>query len=169
MTALVGTRVVLRPIVETDASALREMRAAPEVEVWWGLADERWPLDDDPDITALAVETEGEVAGYIQFTEENDPDCRHAGIDLFLGPRHLGRGLGTDALRTLIRHLVEDRGHHRLTIDPAVDNEAAIRCYEKVGFYRVGMMHAYWRDHRTGDWRASLLLELVEEPRPARG
>jgi aminoglycoside 6'-N-acetyltransferase len=169
VSALVGNRVVLRPIVEADAPALREMRAAPEVEVWWGVADERWPLDDDPSTTPLAVENEGEVAGYIKFTEENDPDYRHAGIDLFLGPRHLGRGLGTDALRTLIRHLVEDRGHHRLTIDPAVDNEAAIRCYEKVGFCRVGVMHAYWRDHRTGDWRDALLMELVEEPRPARG
>jgi aminoglycoside 6'-N-acetyltransferase len=34
---------------------------------------------------------------------------------------------------------VHDRGHHRLVIDPAADNERAIRCYERVGFRRIGV------------------------------
>jgi aminoglycoside 6'-N-acetyltransferase len=161
MAKLAGERVALRPIVEADAPVLREMRATPEVDAWWHPQAERWPLEHDPDTTGLAVEAEGELAGYVQFSEENDPEYRHAGIDMFLGPRHLGRGLGTDALRTLTRHLIEDRGHHRLTIDPSAGNEAAIRCYEKVGFRRVGVMRAYWRDHRTGEWRDGLLMELV--------
>ena len=60
---------------------------------------------------------------------------RHAGIDIFLtASRHR---LGTEATRLLARHLFEERGHHRLTIDPAADNAAAIRTYEKVGFRRV--------------------------------
>ena len=46
-------------------------------------------------------------------------------------------------MRTLGRHLIEDRGHHRLVIDPAVDNAAAIRCYAKVGFRTVGVMRRY--------------------------
>ena len=45
-----------------------------------------------------------------------------------------------DAIRTLARYLFEERGHHRLIIDPAVTNERAIGAYEKVGFRSVGVM-----------------------------
>ena len=68
---------------------------------------------------------------------------RHANMDIFLDPAVHGRGVGTDAVRTLTRHLVRDRGHHRLVIDPAADNVAAIRCYAKVGFRPVGVMRQY--------------------------
>jgi aminoglycoside 6'-N-acetyltransferase len=63
---------------------------------------------------------------------------RHAGIDIHLSPRSQGHGLGTEAVSLLARFLYEQRGHHRLTIDPAAANHRAIRCYEKVGFRRVG-------------------------------
>ena len=79
----------------------------------------------------------------MQFGEVEDPMYRSANIDLYLTtPRH-GQGLGSEAVRILARHLIEERGHHRLTIDPAADNAAAIRAYEKVGFRPVGMMRSY--------------------------
>ena len=96
----------------------------------------------------------------IQYHEETEPDYRHAGIDIFLGTPYHGRGLGTDAVRTLARHLLDDRGHHRLTIDPAADNARAIRTYEKAGFKPVGIMRAYWLGP-DGVWRDGLLLDLL--------
>ena len=48
-------------------------------------------------------------------------------------------------MRTLARYLIDNRGHHRLTIDPATDTAAAIRAYEKVGFRTVGIIREYWR------------------------
>ena len=98
----------------------------------------------------------------IQYFEEDDPEFRHAGIDLFLGAPFQGRGLGIDAVRTMARHLVADRGHQRLVIDPAAHNERAIRCYEKVGFKRVGVMREYWLD-ADGVWRDGLLLDLLAD------
>jgi aminoglycoside 6'-N-acetyltransferase len=85
---------------------------------------------------------------------------RRAGIDLFLSERHQGRGLGTDAIRTLAYYLIEERGHHRLTIDPAADNAVAIRAYEKVGFRPVGVLREYWRAP-DGTWRDGLLMDLL--------
>jgi aminoglycoside 6'-N-acetyltransferase len=82
--------------------------------------------EHDPE-TALAIEREGELVGLILYHEENEPDFRHASIDLFLAERSQGQGLGTDAVRTLARYLIDERGHHRMTIDPAADNVAAIR------------------------------------------
>jgi aminoglycoside 6'-N-acetyltransferase len=63
-------------------------------------------------------------------------------------------------VRALARHLIEERGHHRLTIDPAADNEAAIRAYERVGFRRVGLMREYWRAP-DGTWRDGLVMDLL--------
>lgn len=60
----------------------------------------------------------------------------------------------------MLRHLVHDRGHHRVTIDPALENERAIRSYEKAGFRRVGVMREYGRD-ADGVWRDGLLLDVL--------
>jgi aminoglycoside 6'-N-acetyltransferase len=87
---------------------------------------------------------------------------RSASIDLYLTtPRHR-QGLGSEAVRVLARHLIEDRGHHRLTIDPAADNAPAIRAYEKVGFRPVGVMRSYERGP-DGIWHDGLLMELLAE------
>ena len=161
-----GERVLLRPLADADVARLVELGADPEVARWWpGLTREHL-LDKargrDDGVTVFAIVAGAEVAGLIQYDEEDDPEYRRAGIDLFLGTPWHGRGLGADAVRTLARHLVRERGHHRLTIDPAADNLRAIRCYEKVGFRRVGIMRRYWRDS-DGVWRDGLLLDLLAE------
>ena len=107
------------------------------------------------------IEVDGAVAGLIQLYEEPTPRYRHAAVDLFLDPALHGRGIGTAALRMLVEHLVRDRGHHRITIDPATTNAAAIRSYEKAGFRRVGVMRRYERDVGGDGWNDALLMELV--------
>ena len=62
-----------------------------------------------------------------------------------------------------MRHLIDERGHHRITIDPAAGNAAAIRAYEKAGFTRVGIMRRYERDVGGGGWHDGLLMEYVSE------
>ena len=118
----------------------------------------------DPDATQLTIEVGGQVAGLIQYGEETSPKYRHASIDIFLDPALHGRGLGTHAIRLLVTHLIEDRGHHRITIDPAAHNAQAIRAYEKAGFKAVGVMRSYERDMATGEWHDGLLMELVGAP-----
>ncbi|MEU7003106.1 GNAT family protein [Nonomuraea sp. NPDC046570] len=148
-----GERVVLREVVEGDVGRLVEIRLAPEVARWWG------PVDDFEGL--LVIELDGEVIGGIQYHEEEDPMYRHAGIDIFLDPEWHGQGLGAEAVRTLARWLIDVRGHHRLTIDPAAHNEAAIRSYQRVGFRPVGVMRAYERDPATGRFHDGLLMDLL--------
>src|SRR5712691_10868508 len=101
------------------------------------------------------------MGGASTLGEELTPKYRHATIDLFLDPALHGRGLGTEAVRQVVRHLIEDRDHHRITIDPATTNLAAIRTYEKVGFKPVGVMRSYERDADGGGWHDGLLMELL--------
>ncbi|NGO69826.1 GNAT family N-acetyltransferase [Streptomyces boncukensis] len=164
MTVLQGASVVLRPTVEEDVPALAAIRATPEVRARWrgedDLAAEVAGDLQDPDTRCLTVIHEERIVGMIQWYAEEEADYRHAGIDLFLDPSVHGRGLGTAAVRTLACHLVDVQGHHRLIIDPAADNAAAIRCYTKVGFQPVGIMRQYERGP-DGTWHDSLLMDLL--------
>jgi aminoglycoside 6'-N-acetyltransferase len=163
---LEGPGLRLRSAEANDLPALAAIRAEPAVQEWWGKPS---PDDFDPpeDGALLVVEVDGSIAGSIQYEEVVDPQYRSAGIDIFLGAAWQGRGLGREAISVLVRHLVETRGHHRLTIDPAAANERAIRCYEAVGFARVGVMRQYERDD-DGVWHDGLLLELLADEWRAR-
>ena len=55
---------------------------------------------------------------------------------------------------------MHDRGHHRLVIDPAADNEPAIRCYTAVGFRPVGVLRRYVDG---AGWHDGLLMDLLAE------
>ena len=154
--------MVLRPLRTGDEDELRRIHATPEVARWWDLPDAAFPWDE-PESTRLTIEVDGAVAGLIQFSEELEPKYRHAGIDLFLDPALHGRGLGTEAVRRVVRHLIDDRGHHRITIDPAAANAAAIRAYEKAGFRQVGVMRRYERDADGAGWHDGVLMELLAD------
>lgn len=160
---LEGERVVLRPLRPDDVERIAEIQAEPGVARWWGEPDEaelRSKAEGRSHEKAFTIEADGAIIGSIEYAEEAEPDFRHAGIDLFLTEPSRGRGLGTDAIRTLAGYLIRERRHHRLTIDPAADNEVAIRAYEKVGFRPVGLMREYWRSPE-GAWHDALLMDLL--------
>jgi aminoglycoside 6'-N-acetyltransferase len=161
-----GALVSLRPAVTEDIPTLAAIRATPAVHRWWrGEGDMALEVNADladPDAHTFAVERDGRVVGAIQWSAETEPDYRHASIDIYLDPTVHGRGLGADAVRTLARHLIADYGFHRLVIDPAADNAAAIRCYSKVGFRSVGIMRGYERGS-DGTWHDGLLMDLLAE------
>jgi aminoglycoside 6'-N-acetyltransferase len=165
MTALTlrSERIELRAIEPADLDDLHRIVSTPEVAGWWNphtreeLAD--WLAEEH--VIRWTIWIDGAVAGKIQASEENEPDFRHAGIDVFLDPAFHGRGLGRECVRIVAHWLLGERGHHRIVIDPAAANERAIRCYEAVGFRRVGVMRSYWFDRTIGDWVDGLLLDLL--------
>jgi aminoglycoside 6'-N-acetyltransferase len=110
--------------------------------------------------TSWAIEVDGALVGCVQTVEEDEPDYRHAAIDLFLDTDHQGRGLGPEAIRLVARYLFEVRGHHRLTIDPAAANTRAMAAYQRVGFRPVGVMRKYERGP-DGTWHDGLLMDLL--------
>jgi RimJ/RimL family protein N-acetyltransferase/predicted N-acetyltransferase YhbS len=159
---LSGKQVTLRVTEPRDADALRAIRRDPEISRWWDELEREFPMDDpDSDLTRLTIRAGDEIIGMIQFAEDPDPKYRSASLDLFIAPSRQRRGFGSEAIRLLVDHLLAERGHHRLTIDPAAHNEAAIACYSRAGFREVGRMRSSERDRATGDWHDQLLMELV--------
>jgi aminoglycoside 6'-N-acetyltransferase len=162
VTTLRGERVVLRPATEADVPELVAILREPEVARWWGdrVDDDLREALADADTTVWVVLDGDDIIGMVQAWEETDPMYRHAGIDISLHPGWHGRGLGVDTVRTVARHLFEDRGHHRVTIDPAAHNARAIRSYERVGFRPVGLMREYERG-ADGTWHDGLLMDML--------
>ena len=157
-----GERVRLRSTTADDGAALHTILTAPGVARWWPnvTREECDEIATREEVEAFVIEFDGEPIGVIQYSEERDPDYEHAGIDIAIHDDWQGRGFGTDAVRTLARHLIDDRGIHRLTIDPAAANQRAIACYAKVGFHPVGVMRAYERGG-DGTWHDGLLMDLL--------
>jgi aminoglycoside 6'-N-acetyltransferase len=153
--------MLIRPPSADDEAELRRIHSTPEVVRWWGEPEPGFPASDDPESTRFCIVVEDRVVGLIEYWEETTPRYRHATIDLFLDPAAHGRGLGTQALRRVVGHLIGERGHHRITIDPACDNAVAIHVYEKVGFRAVGAMRRYERDSQGEGWHDCLLMELI--------
>ena len=160
--AMAGHTVVLRPVTAAHVPAIMAVVTHPEIAKWWGGYDLERVRRELLGPHSFAVEQHGSVVGLILYYENDDPDHRHAAVDLALHPDAHGQGLGADAVRTLARHLIDVRGHHRLVIDPAVHNERAIRCYTRVGFRPVGVQRQYERAH-DGTWQDALLMDLLAD------
>lgn len=161
---LSGRRLRLRPAGPEDQQALTAIFRDPEVAKWWG--DPEGAVNDalghSDGQSSFVIEDSTGPIGFIQCFEEGDPMYRSAQIDIALQTTAQGKGLGSDAIRILARHLIEKRGHHRLTIDPAAHNLRAIKAYERVGFKPVGLMRMYERGPE-GEWHDGLLMDMLAE------
>ena len=153
--------VEIAPVEAAHVAELVRIRQTPEVFARWGAIDDLFPFDD-PDATVYSVLVDGAVRGLVQFSEETTPMYRHAGIDIVLHPDIHGRGIGPEAIRVLARHLFDERGHHRIVIDPNAANTHAIHAYEKVGFRRVGTLRQY-EFHEDRGWTDGVLLDLLRD------
>jgi aminoglycoside 6'-N-acetyltransferase len=162
--ALRGERVLLRPAGEPDVPALAALLRDPEVAAWWGVYDADRVRDDllYDRSELLAVELDGEVVGVVEVHEELEPDFRNVALDIAIRGDLHAQHLGRESLRVVIVHMIKERGHHRFSIDPAVENERAIRSYTAVGFRPVGVMRRHWRAP-DGTWHDSLLMDLLAE------
>jgi aminoglycoside 6'-N-acetyltransferase len=152
-----GERTRIRPADERDAELLVAWHDDPEVARYWD--QERFTRDEilarlrRPDVEAFVVEADGEPVGYLQVWREGDA----GGLDMFLVPAARGRGLGADAAHAVARHLRDERGWRRVTVDPYLWNEAGIRAWRRAGFRDVEEREP--DEEHTARW---LLMEFVD-------
>jgi RimJ/RimL family protein N-acetyltransferase len=118
--------------------------------------------DRDPDAFGLLViEVDGERAGVVEHELVNRRSAIAEIRGLALHPRFRGRGVALEAARILQRHLLVERGVHRLQLEVYGFNERAIRHFERAGFVREGVRRKAYR--RRGTWVDGILFGLVRE------
>lgn len=147
---LAGERVTLRPTRPDDVATFYEWRL--DLATWGATTDKPpYPMtfalyQEQYDKAALdegrvdfAIEVGGTLvgrAGMFAFDEL----ARNAEVGISFGPEHRGKGYGTEALRVLCAFAFDHRNLHRLWLETLATNEAAIRCYARVGFTEEGRL-----------------------------
>jgi aminoglycoside 6'-N-acetyltransferase len=135
-----------RPLTTGDLPLMQTWLGAPHMRRWWGdaepaLAELRQAIEE-PSTDPFLVLIEGRPGGYIQsYDIHAEPDHPYRdqppgsiGIDLSLGEADLlGAGHGPRIIEAFVARLFA-AGVPRIVIDPAPDNERAIRAYEKAHF-----------------------------------
>ena len=123
-----SSRTRLRPVHADDTTTLRAILATPAVARWWHAPGRRLPVRPrgrtrgagrSRSRTRPSSGRAGAVIGIVQAYENPDPDYDESGIDVFLAPSVHRRGLGREVVALVRDWLVDVRGHHLVTIDPA--------------------------------------------------
>jgi len=133
-----GELTLVRPAAEDDVDLLVLWHEDPDVSRYWD--DETFTPKEmrlrlrRENVEAFIVQEGDRAVGYLQVWREGDT----GGLDMFLLPGARGRGLGPDAGRAVARHLREERGWSRVTVDPYLWNERAVRAWRRAGFRDVG-------------------------------
>jgi RimJ/RimL family protein N-acetyltransferase len=174
-----GKLVRLRAYEKSDADALFRWFSDEEVTRWLGppafpsRAHQEKFIElasaSSDDAKYFAIETlDGKLVGDcgLRFI---DWKSRKAEFFITIGEKQFwGKGLGSDALRIVVRLAFDKMNLNRLWLSVLVDNPRAVRCYEKCGFVREGLLRQ--ESYVDGKYRDVLLMALLREDyHPTRG
>lgn len=175
-----GERVRLRPVEKDDLPRYVKWFQDPQVRegltIFMPLSqgqEEKWfqnHLDGFPANRAtqpLAIDTpadDGEGWVHIGSCGFHDIDwrARKAEFGIVIGDKaYWNKGLGTDAVRTLVRFGFDDLNLNRIWLRVFDHNTRAIRTYEKVGFIKEGV----WRQDvfKHGKYHDTILMGILRE------
>lgn len=171
---LVGEQVRLRPLEERDLDVLERWWSDPEWQVFQqqtvrpqpsGPSRDlfrRWSANGTGSDVGFSIEAleDGGLVGHVTLWGATLPS-RAATLGVLIGPEHVGRGLGTDAVRLVARYGFRVMGVHRIGLAVAAFNAGGRRAYEKAGFQVEGVRRdAVFLDGRFTD---EVLMSLLEQ------
>lgn len=179
---IVTPRVELRPPVLGDFEAWADLRAdSREFLTPW---EPIWPADDltrtafrhrlrryaresreDQGYTFLLFgRGGGDLLGGISLTNVRRGVTQSCALGYWMGRRHAGRGLMTEAVKGVVVHVFETMRLHRVEAACLPSNAASRRVLHKAGFSDEGLARQYLRIN--GQWRDHLLFAmLATDPR----
>lgn len=169
--AIDGDRVRLRELRESDLEMLAALRNDLDTQAWGRTLPPHYTVemirrrywDQDfsfrPTSAVLIVETDGEPAGFVAYTDVKD---RHeATIGVVIAKRHWGSGIAHEAVDLLLWLLFDRMGMRVVRLWTEASNERAVLAARRLGFrdgvrMRLGAF-------RSGDYADSLLMDVLRE------
>lgn len=175
---LSGKRVRLREARESDFEQLTRWWVDPQTSIFQSNYVRPTPSPTVSDMmrawganvaadTGFAIVTggyaddkgdEGELIGQISLFAVTKNRCGTLGI--VLGRDHWGDGLGTEAVRLMVRYGFVEMGLHRIQLGVYSYNERAIRSYTSVGFREEGRRPE--TAFHGGSWHDEVLMGILE-------
>lgn len=166
-----GARLRLRALSRGDAPALASFASEPRVRSTALLPGPVSVEQEEDFVLRVRASTVDAVFGIelrdgprlvgVAGLHGIDRTSRAAQFGIFLGvPSLWNRGYGTEATRLTLRHAFERLQLHRVWLHVFADNPGGIRCYEKVGFAREGLLReAVFHEGRYHDLVVMALLQ----------
>ena len=168
---LQGEKVRLRPVEEHDLPHFVRWLADPEMSRWLERLGKPPTLEDeyewwhekrsDPDNVLWAIDTlDGRLVGTTELRLTLRAERAELGVAIH-DKTQWSKGLGTDAVRLVVDYAFEELGLNRVELTTDEQNARAIRCYEKVGFSREGLL----RQHRLldGEFGNTVVMSILKE------
>lgn len=144
-------RSLLRPWRATDRASLlahiddreiwRNLRRVPHP--YTGADADAWLADvaaDPPPPGVYAIEVEGEAVGTIALEQGADVEARSFEVGYWLGRRHWGRGITSEALAAVTAAAFADTDVVRVFAPVFSWNAASMRVLEKAGYRREAVL-----------------------------
>ncbi len=176
---ILGDRIYLRPLIRADATeayvgwlndpeTTKFMESGRRKETTDSIAEyiARFEHREDARFLAIILKDTGRHIGNIKL-EPIDWTHASAILGIMIGdPSARGKGLGFEAIITVLRFAFDDLLLHRVALGVTSDNISAIRCYEKAGFTTEGIMRESIR--RDGVFIDSMLMGILDRDFRAR-
>ena len=152
--------LILRQPKESDFSFLKKMWENGEVMKYVGFPKglkqsdnkiKKW-IEDwcIPDKLRLVIEDRktkkpiGEIGYRIEKNYPYIKNKKVAALDIKIGdPNFWGKGVATETLGTLIEKLKKTSDIDIFKVTPNIENKAALKLYEKLGFKKIGKIHKF--------------------------
>ena len=111
------------------------------------------------DSFAIHRKSEEEPIGVISLMNLSKANAS-ADLSIIVGAAEdRDKGLGTEAIRVILRYAFEELGLDRVALSVFEFNEPAIRAYEKLGFQKEDRIpRAVYRD---GEWQDAILMRIL--------
>lgn len=174
MPVMMTERLVLRPMVMSDAEAFLPALSTPENMTYWSSGPME-TLDQVRDYISgnvfgaaypawVAAEqaTPDNALGWVVLMDRKDgiaemgwmfrPDCQ-------------GKGYAYEAALPVMRHGFENRGYRRIFADVDPDNTPSIKLIEKLGMQLEGRARGAWNTH-IGVRDSLIYARLASDPDP---
>ena len=163
------TDVIIRAAEPSDLEALTEMANLPGVRhgtmrvpfTPQAVMEQR--VAARPGVHVLVAAIDKRAIGQGILTQHNGRRSHAGEVYLFVHDDHVGKGIGTNLLRALLDLADNWVGLRRVELTVNVDNERAVRLYERMGFEREGTRRAdILRDGKLVD--CFLMARVKEAP-----
>jgi RimJ/RimL family protein N-acetyltransferase len=169
---LIGSKTYLRPLEKSDGAVL--LPWVNDAEVTRHLLLHRpMNLKAEEDFIERITQSEQDVLLGIVVRETDrligacglnriDAKNRSAPFGIFLGDKgSWNQGHGTEATRLIVGYAFDTLNLHRVWLHVFEDNARAIRCYEKTGFRREGLLR---QDHfRAGRYWNTVVMGILRD------